>query len=518
MHTHHPKLSHARFLARIAAAFLVLAVGTAFAKVTHPDITPAAGIDLYGTILDDVGAPVAGVVVSDGFQCVATDAKGVYQMKRNPRARVVYYSTPAEYVINTTGKPGKGGLGQLYAKLGAEKRYNFDLTRLPAPETEFTLIGVGDPQVRYFSDLGRFKNETVADIREFARASRLPCYAILLGDIGFDTMHYHQPMREIADLAEIPYFAVIGNHDHDESVKGDDHKASAGFEAIFGPVNFSFNRGGVHIIGMDDIIYNGRLSYKTGITDEQIEWLRQSLSFVPKDKIIVLAYHAPLRESGAQNREKLMKLFEGYAEVHILAGHTHYHENYIIKKPIAAYEHILATACGAWWRSTLNVDGAPNGFGVFTFNGNKVADWYFKAVGHPVGFQMRLYPGDMKYGGPGGKFSYGKTANDIVVDVWNADPEWKIVAYENGVEVGPLKKLPRVIDAYSAGYHVGVVQRSLKSYGAGGDGKGTNRHLYIHTKKDPNARVEIHATDRFGKTYVESELTTDVSEAAPPLH
>ncbi|WP_161554850.1 calcineurin-like phosphoesterase C-terminal domain-containing protein [Ereboglobus luteus] len=451
------------------AAFLVLAAGTAFAKVAHPDITPVAGIDLYGTILDDVGAPVAGVVVSDGFQCVATDAKGVYQMKRNPKARMVYYSTPAAYVVNTLAKPGdKGGSAAFYAKLDKHaglQRHNFDLARLSAPERKFTLVCIGDPQTKRDEQIVRYKKETIGDLRAFARASVSPCYAILLGDVCGDAMDLHRPMRDATALAGIPFFAVIGNHDHDASVKGDDHKAGAGFESVFGPLNFSLNRGDVHIIGMDDILYNGSKNYKSGFTDEQVEWLRQDLSFVPKDKIIVLAYHAPLGHGNAQNRENLMKLFEGYAEVHLMAGHSHNHRNTIIKKPIAAYEHVTGTACGAWWRSTLNTDGTPNGYGVFNFNGNKVADWFYKANGRGRDYQMRMYRGDASFGGPGGKFSYGKTANDVVVDVWNADSKWKIVAYENGVKAGALKKLPRMVDAYAAGYHAGVLNNQRPGYG-----------------------------------------------------
>ncbi len=504
----------ARAFARVAAFFLVFAIGSAaaLAQHKHPGIKPDADIDLYGSILDDAGAPVAGVVVSDGYQCVATDARGVYQMKRHPKARMVYYSTPAEFAINTVGKPGvKGGSALFYSPLKKRaKRYNFDLVRLPAPEKAFNLICVGDPQTTNDTNIQRYKNETVADLFMFNKSASLPVYAILLGDICGDAPEYHHTMREYTGLSGIPFFAIIGNHDHDQAFT-DDYKAAAGFESVFGPVNFSFTRGDVHIIGMDNILYDGRTTYKGGFTDEQVEWLRQNLSFVPKDKIIILAYHIPLREGGAKNRVKLMNLLKGYPEVHIMAGHTHNHENYLINSPIKVYEHIHGTACGAWWRSVLCNDGTPNGYAVYTFNGDKVVDWYYKATGYGRGYQMRMYPGNVTFGGSGGTFSYNQDANDVVVDVWNADPEWKIVAYENGVEAGELRKLPRMIDAYSVGFHVGVLRMTGPNYGQ--TGGGSNRHLYVHTKKDPNARVEIRATDRFGITYSLKTFTTDLSAA-----
>ena len=501
--------AHPARTALAALLFFAIGAGIAGAKVTHPAVTPDAGIDLHGTILDETGAPVAGVVVSDGFQCVATDERGVYQMKRHPKARVVYYSTPAEFAINTRGKPGKGGSSALfYEKLNKRaQRHDFDLVRLPAPERHVNIVCVGDPQVRNETELERYKNETIFDLYKFAKASRLPCYAVLLGDVGFDTMHMHLPMRETTGFSEVPYFAVIGNHDHNMGIR-DDYKSGEGFESVFGPLNFSFNRAGVHIIGMDDILYEGGGNYKGGFTDEQVEWLRQDLSFVPKDKIIVLAYHIPLRENASyKNREAVLNLFKGYAGVHLMSAHTHTHENFIVTKPLDTYEHIHGTACGAWWASNLNTDGAPNGFACYVFSGNKLVDWYYKATGHDRAFQMRMYRGNARFGSLGNSFTYKQTANDVVVAVWNADPAWKIVAYENGVEAGALQKLPTMLDAYATGYHVGKLGRESK------DNRGMNKHLYMHTLKDPAARVEIRATDRFGKTYTLTEFTTDLSAA-----
>lgn len=57
---------------------------------------------LYGLVTDTSGNPVPGVVVSDGYGCVETDANGVYQMERYKKARFVHYSTPAGYAVNTS--------------------------------------------------------------------------------------------------------------------------------------------------------------------------------------------------------------------------------------------------------------------------------------------------------------------------------------------------------------------------------------------------------------------------------
>ena len=75
--------------------------GTSKKNVTHingTDIAPET--TLCGLIYDvESGAGIPGVVVSDGFDCTTTDANGVYQLVRDSRAALIFYSTPADYAI-----------------------------------------------------------------------------------------------------------------------------------------------------------------------------------------------------------------------------------------------------------------------------------------------------------------------------------------------------------------------------------------------------------------------------------
>ena len=64
-----------------------------------PEIKPDEGITLYGLVSDSEGNPLEGVVVSDGYSVVATDAKGVYQIVRDPSAKHVFISVPSGYEI-----------------------------------------------------------------------------------------------------------------------------------------------------------------------------------------------------------------------------------------------------------------------------------------------------------------------------------------------------------------------------------------------------------------------------------
>ena len=100
---------------------------------------------LYGLVTDTSGNPIPGVVVSDGYGCVTTDANGVYQMERYKKARFVHYSTPAGYAINTSADNYPLFYAEIVHKNIAD-RHDFVLTPLPAPESDFTLVCIADPQ------------------------------------------------------------------------------------------------------------------------------------------------------------------------------------------------------------------------------------------------------------------------------------------------------------------------------------------------------------------------------------
>ena len=80
-------------------------------------------------------------------------------------------------------------------------------------------------------------------------------YGITLGDIVFDTPDLWSNMKESMANRNLPVFQTIGNHDHLQTETSDDN-AAANFETQFGPRNYSFNRGDVHIVSMDNVLYD----------------------------------------------------------------------------------------------------------------------------------------------------------------------------------------------------------------------------------------------------------------------
>lgn len=503
-------------------------------------IIPNAGMDLYGFIGDSDKNPISGVVVSDGYQCVTTDAKGIYQMKRNANAEYVYYTTPSEYRINTTST--SVNTAKFYTSLSSTvQRYDFTLTKLSGgAETNFTMIAVGDPQVstrtsdKYYTSAGlesssasypniwRFKNETMADIASTLTGISTPVYGISMGD-DTDTGAYslQSQVHNALGSTNMIAFSVIGNHDHygaGSSATYDEVGVNA-YKTAWGPLNYSFNRGNVHFVGMEDVMFanSADLSdYTAGFTDEQVKWLKQDLSYVPKTMMVVLCYHIPLRNTTTyKNRAAVLGMLSGYANYTLFCGHTHYHENCNVTTTINTIEHIHAAACGAWWKSTLNVEGTPNGYEVYTFSGSKITNWYYKSIARPKDFQMRLSSADFQYGSSSsGYYNYctqlSLTMNQgyVVADVFNADDSWTIKAYEGSSTTGvTMTKATSAPDAYAVGYHVGVLGKSIDNYG------GYNKHTYYYKRTDPNAVVKVVATDEFGNTYTANTFISNFSEA-----
>jgi len=322
-----------RRAALVLALLLTTACGGGEEEPRTPPAEPPREIEvdasstLYGFVGDTAGNPVEGVVVSDGFQCVATDAGGVYEMKRNAAAEYVYYSVPAEFKIRT----GHDGYPDFYVRLDTSQqkiRQDFTLERLAGVERNFRLICIGDPQPAKAEEATRFEREAMVDVRRTATASAVPCYGVALGDITGEKPDLLAGVRRSLGTAGIPVFVLPGNHD---KYKVDDAtpRDASYFRYTMGPVDYSFNRGDVHVVCMDDVIYTSGAEYTNGFTDAQLAWLRADLSFVPKQKMVILCYHIPLRSGTARNMAAVKALLSEYAEAHLMAAHTHYNENFI---------------------------------------------------------------------------------------------------------------------------------------------------------------------------------------------
>src|SRR5690606_17811314 len=159
----------------------------------------------------------------------------------------------------------------------------------------------------------------------------------------------------------IPWFNVMGNHDMNYDAKYDSLSDET-FERNFGPANYSFNYGDVHFIILDDILYpdprDGE-SYWGGFRETQLRFIENDLKLVPKDKLIVLAFHIPLQSNGQsfnlEHRSRLFSLLKDYPNTLSLSAHTHLQrqdfftkkEGWLRERP--HHEFNAGTTSGDWY-------------------------------------------------------------------------------------------------------------------------------------------------------------------------
>lgn len=451
------------------------------------------GNDLAGLVFDSTtGKGIAGVVVSDGYDCVATDANGVYQFKSNSLSRVVYISTPAEYKVPVVTSPSVPVFYKEIKPDGSVIRTDFKLVPLPeGKETKWIFVGIGDPQCATSSNASRYSNETIPDIKK-ATANEKSVYAMTLGDIVFDSTDMWPSMK--ASMASvyngawyIPFFQCIGNHDHDSLKEDttdnakDDYNATSTFVSTYGPTDYSFNRGDVHVIAMDDIIVTSKKSssksnkftwsYNAGFTAKQVDWLKKDLELVENkaEKMVFICCHIPFKAATSNYYPTVLSLLSEFKEVHLMIGHTHYTQNYIYtnsrkgKGGLPFYEHIHGSACGAWWTSSCSstVSGEPSGYTIYYINGAHIDDWQFKGTRRDADFQLRVFNGNDIYHQEKyplnwytssqkiGTYDFvvkGNSAlkNCFVVQVFNDDDaNWKVelVKKSTGAKIGDFKRI-----------------------------------------------------------------------------
>ena len=532
-----------------------------------------------GCVKDTNGNPIEGVAVSDGFTVVTTDSNGFYHMAASSDAWYIYISVPSEYEvpINEYGQPC------FYKKYERDtKRYHFTLTPLAGgKESKFALFTFADPQVTNSTNLGRFKT-TIPLIKEYVTevsSTGLPCYGITLGDLLSNTSAnnddaYRDNMRDefAASNVGMPVFQVMGNHDccyytpnnpifADETSSTYNLKAQRAHETMFGPVNYSFNRGDVHIVAMRDIVYksNTTTTNEVGFLPAQVEWLEQDLALVPKDKLLLLCVHIQLLNRTPNYTQDVLKMLNEFNEVHVLSGHTHIQHNYIHKyegSPYTnIYEHNTCALCGPWWHAKVAGDGSPSGYNVFVANGNTLVDWYYMGYNADAGenkrsHQMRLYRGNAVYGadaptdtasnpyGIKGYYGFNYGEDYILANVYNADNDWVIKVYEDGVYTGDMTSLAynkpsisNLIGSYTkddprraadgvlataeffvAGLRLGLLGSWSAPTDSSPNGEpasaayGASHHMYGYKLKNKNASVKVVAIDRFGNEYTETKF------------
>ncbi|MGN6166160.1 MAG: calcineurin-like phosphoesterase C-terminal domain-containing protein [Flavisolibacter sp.] len=432
------------------------------------------------------GKGLSNVVISDGYNLVLTDKKGSYEFEPHAEATAVFISTPPGY--DFVNEKGIARHYRLLSDVNLKKPVDFDLIPLNKDDNEHQFIIWADPQVKNAKDVEKMMQHSVPDVQKLVTAAGASTllHGITVGDIVWDNHALFAEYDKAVEQMGISFFQCLGNHDMDYT-NGSDESSDDTFQQTYGPTYYSFNRGQVHYVVMDNVRYLGKdREYDGFFQQNQLDWLQKDLAFVPNDKLVILCVHIPVHK-GTKNREALYSLLQG-RNVHIMSGHTHYNVN-AVKENI--YEHNHGTVCGAWWTGSICEDGTPNGYGVYKVKGTELS-WYYQATGKDAGHQLRIAVNE-----------FNADQKQVQVNIWNHDPAWKTEYFVDGSSQGALEQF----EGFDLQAYTSMLGPNLPKSRSFAEPKKT-AHLFKALIPAAAKEVTVVATDRFGKKYTETYSLT----------
>ena len=363
----------------------------------------------HNLVYDEGEKGLPDVRVSNGREIVMTDQDGRYQIAVDNDTIIFIikprgWMTPLNednlplfyYIHKPDGSPelkygGVAPTGDLPESINFPLYKNKELD-------QFKMLLFGDIQVASQADVEYLAQDFVEELVGTDAA-----FGINLGDLVSNQLWLYDSLNKTTALIGIPWYSIIGNHDINFDGQSDKYSDET-FERMFGPSYYSFDYGPVHFIALDNIIWNfEKGNYSRGLSEKQLEFVKNDLALVPNDQLVVLTMHSPFIRMGG-----LQELFDMLAEKnYTFSASAHYHSQEHVFyssehgwKGREPHHHLISvTACGSFWKgapdefglphATMS-DGAPNGYSIVTFNGNRYSIEY-KAARRPADFQMSIF-------------------------------------------------------------------------------------------------------------------------------
>lgn len=440
------------------------------------------------------GRGLARVGVTDGLQVVTTATDGSYELVTTSDREFVHLSLPAGYRVplNPTGT------ARFYQPIprdaGRELTASFDLEPLDRPDGRHACLLLPDPQTEDAHEMRWLHEQSVPDVRRTVeQLGDREVFGVACGDIMFDKLELFPDYERAVAAMGIPFFQVVGNHDLDQQNLTDERSTDT-FSRYFGPRYYSFDRGTVHYVVLDDVFWHGT-TYIGYLAGDQLSWLERDLARIEPGRTVIVLLHIPVlgsthlrrdqRSPGSSvavmNREALYRLLAPY-QAHVLAGHMHENEHLFEN---GVHEHVSGTVSGAWWSGPICGDGTPSGYSVYEVSGESVS-WRYQATGKDAGHQIRVYP----------RGADPRAPDELVANVWDWDLEWQVVWYEGGDRRGTMSRR-RGLDPLSVELHTGPALPPRRTWVE----PYVTDHLFYAPVSSDARDVRVEATDRFGRVY-----------------
>lgn len=344
-------------------------------------------------VFDSSESGISGVCVSNGREVVQTDAAGKWELPAK-NTNSVFVVKPADYAVPVN----QNNIPQHYHLLQKEIQSDINFPLCPAEENKrFSALFFGDTQARGLREV----NFILHDVVEECLGTEA-LFGVSLGDIVADDPGLFAEVSQGIGQIGIPWYNIFGNHDHNREENHNQFKDKT-FRQFFGSSTYAFEYGQVAFIGLNNVYFNEAGKYHAHLSNDQLLFIENYLSFVPENKLVVLMMHIPLVR--IDTREKLYEILQNRKHTFSISGHVHEQINLFVDKEMGwkggePHHHLIsATVCGSWWcglsdetgipHATMN-DGAPNGYSIVTFDGNNYSI-RFKAARRPADYQMNIY-------------------------------------------------------------------------------------------------------------------------------
>lgn len=483
--------------------------------------------DLNGNGKKDRGEKgIANVAVTNGVDVVLTNNRGKYRIEISNDA-VISVIKPSDYTVPVDEnqlpqffyihKPK--GSPELEYK-GVEptgplpKEINFPLLKNEVGD-QFKIIVFGDPQVYTEQEVEYYRDGLVKELIDIEGYE----FGISLGDLVGDRPDLFNPYILATSEIGTPWYNVLGNHDINFDVDTDSLSTES-YQAHFGPADYAFNHGKVHFIVLDDIIYpdprDGK-GYWGGLNENQLKFIENDLKHVPKDHLVVIAFHIPIsidRAFRSEDRDRLFEILKDFPHTLSMSAHTHKQTHYFMGEDQGwlqddPHHHFNAgTTSGNWYSGRLNdqgvpvsmmSDGTPKGYSFITFDGNQYTIDY-KVAGEPEEHQIGIYAPKVTAAGIKGttsiyaNFYIGSEKDEVKIRL--GDGDWL-----------PMRRVEEYDPTFIAERVAWDMTDELIEGRKPGNPSISN-HLWRfnvrnNTLQEGTLEFEIKATDMFGRTFTD---------------
>lgn len=329
-------------------AFVSFFVLHGFGHLQDAVVRGSVYLDKNGNGIKDRNEPgLAGVVVSNQEEVVKTNALGGYTLKSAGRYNLVFVSIPTGYSCKEFWKK---------VLSDATGTYDFALQAKAVP-AEFVFIHASDTHVSAQS------LDRIARLKSIVESAK-PDFMLVTGDLVKDALRvgeteasdYYKLYVNGMNSMPVPVYSVPGNHENfgierHLSLISQDHPlyGKKMYHHYLGPNYYSFNYGGVHFVGLDNVDFED-LWYFGRVDSLQVEWLKRDLSTLEAGTPVVTFAHMALysgglgmggfeeqgagrtleRENGkfqfrhiVSNAQELLEILSAYNYPLSLAGHFH---------------------------------------------------------------------------------------------------------------------------------------------------------------------------------------------------